>query len=88
MAGTPARHCPHGDAGEQRSASAQAGGLSRGNSLGYLRLDRAPGRAGQGVKDLGLDPRACRIVCLPVDVSTRLGTRRPDELAPGRARGK
>jgi hypothetical protein len=46
-------------------------GLSRRNIESALRA-----RGATVMNDLGLDPRAYRVVCLPVDVYTRLGARR------------
>jgi hypothetical protein len=51
-------------------------GLPRRSGLSRIAIERALREGGARVmKDLGLDPREYRIVCVPADVYTRLGAR-------------
>jgi hypothetical protein len=55
----------------------EALGLPGRRGLARRKIEKALRERGAAVvKDLGLDPRAHRIVCLPVDVYTRLGSSR------------
>ena len=55
----------------------EALGLPTRRGLARKKIEKAlRERGGAVVKDLGLDPRAYRIVCLPTDVYTRLGSKR------------
>jgi hypothetical protein len=68
------------EAARDASATApllQALGLPGRSGLARRRIERALRERGAAVvTDLGLDPREYRVVCLPVDVYTRLGAKR------------